>query len=744
VAPERRLLKQNLRRSVLFEEHPDGARAVKRFHSESAWRRLADGARARREARRTELARAVGLPAPRVLAVRSSGPTPEVVFEWIEGARSLREVLARGAPPPRLAQRLGALLAHAHRVGLRHRDLHAGNVVLDHADAPWLVDLAAARVGVELGAADLLRDVVQLGADLRESVPATFRARVLAAWRARLPAELRASVARAGGTVARLEPLVRAARRAEVMGRVAVHRRESSAMRAIEGGVERRTPATDVQRASAPRAADAVERAAPLSFVGAPAELAWSNAVRFELHGIAAPLPLRLEFGPPPRATFAATPEHGWSSAHGRTSERAFARGAWLGALLDRGLALVDGHGAVNLPEPQDLGAALGRLALTDDEACALLAHVVAELGGGRWPDAAARSELVRGILAAQRGTRRAGEDLRAALERATVTPSRTSSTEPRGPAHAADESLPPAPVRRRVRAHVLRAAARAAAHLPPGWTAAAGRGAARLAARSGRGALARANLALALGDELDEAARRLVLEDATRFAGRLLAEWLRLARPAAPNTADALHGAWIDDAVELDASIERLDAVLARGRGALVVTAHLGNWELLCAALRRRGHHGAVVGRVRRRDPSHAWLTEMRRAYGVETIAQDTSPREALRVLARGGVLGLLSDLHVKRLDHVTLPFLGRPAPTLTAPAAFARAHHAPLVPVSCVARDRGRGRYVLAVEEPLALRADLPREAAALELLTRLNDVYSRWIRAHPEQWAWHQRRW
>jgi KDO2-lipid IV(A) lauroyltransferase len=294
------------------------------------------------------------------------------------------------------------------------------------------------------------------------------------------------------------------------------------------------------------------------------------------------------------------------------------------------------------------------------------------------------------------------------------------------------------------VRARALHAAALAATHLPSSWTRAAGHGAARLAARTGRGALARENLALALGGELDAAQRERVLADATRFAGRLLAEWLRLARPCAPGTPSAARGAWIDAAVELDASIARLDEVLAAGRGAIIVTAHLGNWELLCAALRRRGHEGAVVGRVRRRDPSHAWLSAMRRAYGVDTIPQDASPREALRILARGGVLGLLSDLHVKRLDHIELPFLGRPAQTLTAPAAFARAHRAPLVPVSCVARDRGRGRYILAVEEPLELRADLPREAGARELLTRLNDVYGRWIRAHPEQWAWHQRRW
>ena len=88
-----------------------------------------------------------------------------------------------------------------------------------------------------------------------------------------------------------------------------------------------------------------------------------------------------------------------------------------------------------------------------------------------------------------------------------------------------------------------------------------------------------------------------------------------------------------------------------------------------------------------------------------------------------------------------MTRPFLGAPALTMTAPAAFARAHDAPLVPVRCVRRG---ARYVLSVEEPLRLRLDLQRAEAAYDLLDRQNEIFGRWIAETPEQWAWHQRRW
>ena len=72
-----------------------------------------------------------------------------------------------------------------------------------------------------------------------------------------------------------------------------------------------------------------------------------------------------------------------------------------------------------------------------------------------------------------------------------------------------------------------------------------------------------------------------------------------------------------------------------------------------------------------------------------------------------------------------------------MTAPASFARAWRAPLVPVRCV---RSGDEYVLSVEEPLGLNPDLDRQDAELDLLRRQNETFSRWIADTPEQWAWY----
>ncbi|MDA8592953.1 lysophospholipid acyltransferase family protein [Planctomycetota bacterium] len=305
------------------------------------------------------------------------------------------------------------------------------------------------------------------------------------------------------------------------------------------------------------------------------------------------------------------------------------------------------------------------------------------------------------------------------------------------------DVPLRPEPLRRRIRGAGLRALVRAAGAAPTPLLMGALRRAAPLALTGRQRDAVASNLAAAsgwlesaqpgLGEELagdpGELTRRC-----GHFAAEQFAHWIRLARGAGP---DDPGGDWVDRLVRLDPSIEILDRVLSRGRGAIVVTAHLGNWELLCARLRRRGHEGAVVGRVRRRDSSHRWLVELRRAYGVETIPQDAGARAALAVLKRGGVLGLVTDLDVPRLDHRPVPFLGHPAPTMTAPASFARAWRAPLVPIRCV---RAGDAYLLSVEEPLELRGDLERQDAELDLLRRQNDAFSRWIAEAPEQWAWY----
>ncbi|QDV06223.1 Phosphatidylinositol mannoside acyltransferase [Planctomycetes bacterium Poly30] len=303
-------------------------------------------------------------------------------------------------------------------------------------------------------------------------------------------------------------------------------------------------------------------------------------------------------------------------------------------------------------------------------------------------------------------------------------------------------------PLRRRLRARALRALVGTAGWVP------------RAALGAGLVPLSRAGFAARYGDVVTQNVaralpeirrrdpalaerlgnRRMFTRQVADFTAEQAAHWIQLARGAAPGST---RGGWVDELVEIDPSIERLDRVLSEGRGAIVITAHIGNWELLCARLSRRGARGAVVGRVRERDSSHRWLVDMRRAYGVETLPQDASARAPLRVLQEGGVLGLLTDLHVRRIDGVDVPFFGIPARTVTAAAGIARLHRAPLVPIRCVREDSG-GSYRLSVDEPLALDRTLDRQTAALDLLERQNRTFERWIMDSPEQWAWHQRRW
>ena len=290
-------------------------------------------------------------------------------------------------------------------------------------------------------------------------------------------------------------------------------------------------------------------------------------------------------------------------------------------------------------------------------------------------------------------------------------------------------------PLRRRVRGRLLRGLTRTAGVVPTPVLTRTLEWATRVAPIGRYTARTLANLELALGAETTAEERRTIAAGVRHHSARLLAEWTRLSR----GHDEARR--FLVRRVETDSSLEILDEVQRGGRGALIVTAHLGNWECLAAALALRGYEGDVVGRTRAHDSTHRWLVDMRRSYGVETFPQDGPPRRLLESLRAGRVLGLLCDLEVRRLDGVFAPFFGRPALTMTAPAALARATGMPLVPVVCVADGPN---YRLTVEEPLELDRTLDRQAATVDLCARMNARFERWIRATPEQWAWHQPRW
>jgi KDO2-lipid IV(A) lauroyltransferase len=181
---------------------------------------------------------------------------------------------------------------------------------------------------------------------------------------------------------------------------------------------------------------------------------------------------------------------------------------------------------------------------------------------------------------------------------------------------------------------------------------------------------------------------------------------------------------------------------VVARGRGAVLVTGHLGNWEMAGAAAAALGVPiDAVVLRQANRLFDDA-LTRNRANLGIRIVRKGEAPRELPRSLRAGRVPGLLADQDARRAG-VFVDFLGTPASTPRGPALFAIKADVPLFLGTCVPLSGQPGRYRCEVEE---IRVE--RTGDLNEDVVRLTAAHvaalAAQVRRYPEHYFWQHRRW
>jgi KDO2-lipid IV(A) lauroyltransferase len=237
----------------------------------------------------------------------------------------------------------------------------------------------------------------------------------------------------------------------------------------------------------------------------------------------------------------------------------------------------------------------------------------------------------------------------------------------------------------------------------------------------------ARANLALAL-PERDAAARARILRGMWENLGRTVGEL-----PHLPALDWEIEGA------------EHLAPIAAQGGPAIMVSGHIGNWEVLPPALERLGIRMGSVYRAADNPQVDALVNGLRaRAVRGEPLplfpkgAQGA--RAALKFLSQGGVLGLLTDQKLN--DGIAVPLLGHPAMTAPAPAQLALRFRCPVIPGRV--QRLGPCRFRLVVEPPLPLPEGSDRQAAVRALTLAINDQLSAWVRDRPAEWLWLHRRW
>ncbi len=239
-------------------------------------------------------------------------------------------------------------------------------------------------------------------------------------------------------------------------------------------------------------------------------------------------------------------------------------------------------------------------------------------------------------------------------------------------------------------------------------------------------------NLRLAF-PELDERERRRIKRGSFRNLGRLLGEISQFPR---------FNRDHITSIVEYEGLENYLDAV-AQSRGVILLTGHIGAWELSVFAHSIYGHPMSFLKRSVD-NPLVERLAESYRArYGNRSIDKKGSVREVLKTLKSGGVVGVLADLNSSREEGVFCDFFGVQACTTAGVATLAMRTGAVVLPGYLVWDEESR-IHRLHFEPPVETINTGNQKEDVLVNTQRYTKVMESIIRRHPDQWLWIHRRW
>ena len=186
---------------------------------------------------------------------------------------------------------------------------------------------------------------------------------------------------------------------------------------------------------------------------------------------------------------------------------------------------------------------------------------------------------------------------------------------------------------------------------------------------------------------------------------------------------------------------VQHVENALAKGKGAIILTGHFGNWELLAASISTTVAPLTPIVRELRSPRLNALVSRYREKAGYSTIDRDTGVRQALRCLRNNNLLGIVADVDTS-VNGVFVDFFGRPAYTPYSPIAFALKTGATILPSFIVRQPDGTHQAI--IEPPLTLERCDDKEKELVINTQKYTKVIESYIRKNPEQWIWMHQRW
>lgn len=230
---------------------------------------------------------------------------------------------------------------------------------------------------------------------------------------------------------------------------------------------------------------------------------------------------------------------------------------------------------------------------------------------------------------------------------------------------------------------------------------------------------------------EWDEAKLEAVLRGSFRSVGIALFEFMYVPRMSSDDV----------NRVCRVLNPELVENVYARGKGAIMLTAHFGNWEMLALAFHTSTNIPIqVIAKTQANKKVDKAVNSFRTRFGNGVVSMD-SIREMLRILRENKALGIVADQTAAK-ESIAVPFFGREVPTYEGPAVLSLKTDTPIVAGFAVRTEDGT--YETRFEEiPSSDLTEFSQQNVA-ELTRRHVAVTESTIRLHPEQWMWMHKRW
>lgn len=185
----------------------------------------------------------------------------------------------------------------------------------------------------------------------------------------------------------------------------------------------------------------------------------------------------------------------------------------------------------------------------------------------------------------------------------------------------------------------------------------------------------------------------------------------------------------------------ELLREGLELGRGAVIATAHSGNWELMGGALSAAGFPIVGVAMRQREAGFDRFINEQRRLVGMHITYKD-NVREMFDMLKQGWAIGLLADQDSSLRDGIFFEWFGRETNFVQGPAVIARYRNAPLFP-GFITRDE-RGHHRIIIYPPIFVPKTKNKADDILQTMKAVSVLQEQHIKSHPEEWFWLHNRW